>query len=80
MTVLICVSYRPPDFSLGCFNDDFMSTYTNALGKPIVVLGDLNCNPLKTGLDHDALDQICSSLNLCQVITERTRVTQSSTS
>ena len=81
-SVLICVAYRPPDCSLGCFNDDFMPTYTNALilCKPIVVLGDLNCNLLKTGLDHDALDELCSSLNLCQVIAEPTRVTQSSTS
>ncbi|CAB3992224.1 Hypothetical predicted protein [Paramuricea clavata] len=59
-----------------------MSNYSYALTlkKDIFVVGDLNCNLLKSGPESDALNELCSSLNLFQLIKEPTRVTLQSSS
>ena len=80
--IVLCVAYRPPDCTVSCFVDDFMDNYSYALtlGKDIFVVGDLNCNLLKGGPESDALNKLCSSLNLFQLIKEQTRLTLQSSS
>ncbi|CAB4010846.1 Hypothetical predicted protein, partial [Paramuricea clavata] len=43
-SLLVCVSYRPPDSPLDCFEKYFKPNYVQALtmGKLIILLGDLN--------------------------------------
>ena len=74
---LICLTYRPPDCSLNCFESHFKPAYTEALlmNYPIVILGDLNCNMLNTNNDYKILKGICDELNLNQIIKSPTRVT-----
>ena len=49
-------------------------------GKDMFIVGDLNCNTLKDNQDTKVLKDLCSSLNLKQLINVPTRVTsQSST-
>ncbi|CAB4025123.1 Hypothetical predicted protein [Paramuricea clavata] len=81
-SIVLCVAYRPPDCPVSCFVDDFMDNYSYALilKKDIFVVGDLNCNLLKSGPESDALNELCSSLNLFQLIKEPTRVTLQSSS
>lgn len=81
-SVLICVSYRPPDCPSTCFENSFKANYIQALtlGKPIVVLGDLNCDMLKDGVDQKKLVDVCTELNLSQVIISPTRITRNSQS
>jgi hypothetical protein len=55
-------------------------SYALTLKKDIFVVGDLNCNLLKSGPESDALNELCSSLNLFQLIKEPTRVTLQSSS
>ena len=45
-SVVICISYRPPDCPLSFSEELLKPSYIQALtmNKPIVVLGDLNCN------------------------------------
>jgi hypothetical protein len=59
-----------------------MAEYTRALiyGKDILVVGDLNCNLLKTTQEAEALRDMCCSLNLVQLIDKPTRVTLQSSS
>ena len=59
-----------------------MAEYTRALiyGKDILVVGDLNCNLLKTTQEAKALRDICCSLNIVQLIDKPTRVTLQSSS
>ncbi len=42
------------------------------------IVGDLNCNMLKDNQDIKVLKDLCSSLNLKQLINARTRVTSKS--
>ena len=44
-SLLLCVSYKPPDCDISSF-EDFRERYTQALayGLPILVVGDLNCD------------------------------------
>ena len=81
-SILLCVTYRPPDCPTNCFVDDFMDTYTQALtrGKKIFVVGDLNCDMLKILPETDTLSNLCSSLNLTQLLTSQPRVTMQSSS
>ena len=81
-SILVCATYRPPDCSETRFANDLMEKYTMALtyGKDIFIVGDLNCNMLKDNQDAKVLKDLCSSLNLKQLINTPTRVTsQSST-
>ena len=58
------------------------SNYTQVLllGKPILILGDLNCNILKSGPDSNALQEFITESTLTQVISKPTRVTDESLS
>ena len=57
--------------------DDLMYKYSQALTyeKEIFTAGDLNCNVMKHSQEADALNDLCSSLNLTQLITSPTRET-----
>ena len=71
------MSYRPTDCPLACFENLFKPNYTEALvlNKPIFVIGDMNCNMLKNGLDNKALAEVSSEFNLLQIIKSPTRIT-----
>ena len=78
---LICTAYRPPNAPLNCFETEFSRTLVSALlmSKPIYILGDLNCNVLNTGDPAcQALLNFYSTFNLAQLITQPTRITESS--
>lgn len=79
-SILLCTAYRPPDCPVACFNNDFSEKYSAALtrGKDVFVVGDLNCDMLKNSQETSALKDLCSSLNLTQLITSPTRVTKQS--
>jgi hypothetical protein len=79
-SLLICVSYIPPDYPLSCFEDHLKPCYTKALvfSKPIIVIGDLNCNTLENGPHSKALFDISVELNLTQIINAPTRITDTS--
>ena len=81
-SVLLCTTYRPPDCPVTCLVDYFTDNYTKALtlGKEVFVVGDLNCNLLKSCPEGDALKDVCSSLNLTQLVKSPTRVTPQSSS
>ena len=74
---MICISYRPPDCSLSCFEELLKPSHILALtmNKPIAVLGDLNCNVLKKSLESRALSNFLCETNLKQIITTSTRIT-----
>ena len=48
-SIVICVTYRPDDCPLSSFDNVLKPSYIQALtlNKPIVILGDLNCNALR---------------------------------
>ena len=79
-TIIICVTYRPPDCPLNCIQDDFRQNYVRALSmnKPIFILGDLNCNLLKDCPEKRAITDLCNDLNLKQIIKEPTGITDTS--
>ena len=79
---VICAVYRPPDCHVSCF-EDFLkpsSTYALSLNKSVIILGDLNCNLLQQNPDGLSLLNFVSELNLKQLITLPTRITESSES
>ena len=66
---------------VSCFVDDFMDKYSQALtlGKNIIVAADLNCDMLKPrSPEAVALQDLCDSVNLTQLIKDPTRVTETS--
>ena len=67
---------------LSCFEDLFKPNYIQALvlSKPILVLGDLNCNTLKDCPENRALSYVSTELNLTQIIKTPTRITDNSQS
>lgn len=79
-SIIICVTYRPPDTPLGCFEDLLKPNYVQALtlNKQILVLGDLNCNMLENGQEWRALTNVSTELNLTQIIKTPTRITATS--
>lgn len=80
-TFIICTAYRPPTTPLSCFDSDFGDTIISALSlnKPIYILGDLNCNSLRTqDPGAQALMNFCSNFNLTQMINQPTRITETS--
>ena len=81
-SVVICVSYRPPDCPLSCFEDLLKPNYilSLTLNQPIVIWGDLNCNVLTDNPENKALSTFMSDVNLKQVITTLTRIIKSSSS
>ena len=60
-----------------CFESFFKPNYIQALlyGKPILILGDLNCNLLQTNREQKALKDVSTELNLTQIINDPTRIT-----
>ena len=78
---LLCVTYKPPDCNVACL-EDFRDRYTQALvyGLPILVVGDLNCDFLVSSSKSRILNNLCTSLNMKQLITQSTRVTETSKS
>ena len=82
-SIVVCTVYRPPDASVSCLDSDLITSYISALtlSHPIYILGDLNCNLLKTdNRDAKALNKFCHSYNLTQLINSPTRVTEGSKS
>ena len=80
-SIVLCVAYRPEYCPVSCFVDDFMDKYSQALkfGKNIIVAADLNCDMLKPrSLEAVALQDLCDSVNLTQLMKELTRVTETS--
>ena len=79
-SIIVCVAYRPPNCPVTCFMDDLAPNYLQALthGKDVFLLGDLNCNMLKDIPESRALREFCTCLNLSQLITSPTRVTERS--
>ena len=76
-SIVICISFRPPDCPLSCFEELLKPSYIKALttNKPITVLGDLNCNVLKESPESKALSNFLSETNLKQIIITPTRIT-----
>ena len=78
---LVCATYRPEDAPLNSFEDLLKPSYIQALvyNKPIVILGDLNCDYLKKSCPKfKALDNFSSEMNLYQLIKSPTRITETS--
>ncbi|CAB3994395.1 Hypothetical predicted protein [Paramuricea clavata] len=83
-SIIICVTYRPPDCALNCFDDHFKPNYiqvlTTRMNQPIFVLGDLNCNVLHDGPDRKAIVEVSTERNLQQIIKKPTRITDTTQS
>ena len=49
-SIVVCTVYRPPDASLSCFDSNLTTSYMSAsmLAFPIYIVGDLNCNLMKS--------------------------------
>ena len=78
---VFCVIYWPDYCPVSCFVDDFMDNYSQVLilGKPLLITGNLNCNLLKPSCSKAvALLDCYKSVNLTQLISEPTRVTDTS--
>ena len=72
------MTYRPDDSALSSFEEVLKPNYIQALtlNKPIIILGDLNCNGLeKSCSKFKALEKFCSEMNLKQLISTPTRIT-----
>ena len=76
-SIVVCTTYRPDDCPLSAFEDTLKPTYMQALmlNKPIVILGDLNCDLRKAYMESRALNNFSSEMNLQQLIKNPTRIT-----
>ena len=75
---MLCVAYRPDDTPLSFFEDTLKPIYTQALllNKPIIILGDLNCDGLDSSChEYAAINSFTREMNLQQLIKEPTRIT-----
>ena len=82
-SVVICVTYRPDDSPLSSFDNVLKPSYIQALtlNKPIVILGDLNCDVLKQNCpESKALINFAKEMNLSQLIKSPTRITNTTQS
>ena len=79
---MICLTYRPPSCPVSCFDELLKPSFTSVLtfNKPIIVLGDLNCKLLQNFPENKALGNFISELNLKQLITSPTRITDTCSS
>ena len=77
-SLVVCVVYRPPSCPVTCFAEDFVPRYSQALmlRKEVIITGDLNCNLLSNSPESHALKDLCTLLNLAQLISKPTRVTE----
>jgi hypothetical protein len=76
---VLCVAYRPPNSPPSLLVVFLMPNVISALSKckDLRILGDLNCDMLQQSKPESrALLEVCSSLNLYQIITTPTRVTE----
>ena len=76
---LLCVTNKPPDCDIA-FLEDFRDRYTQALvyGLPILVVGDLNSDLFVSSSKSKTLNNLRTSLNMKQFITQPTKVTETS--
>ena len=76
-SIVVCTTYRPDDCPLSAFEDTLKPTYMQALtlNKPIVILGDLNCDIRKACAESRALNNFSSEMNLQQLIKNPTIIT-----
>ena len=81
-SIVICISYRPPECPLSCLETNLKPSFVQALllNKPIFILGDLNCNVMKDCPENTALGNFMLEMNLNQLITTPTRITDKSES
>ena len=82
-SMIVCVTYRPPDCPVTCIWDELKPKFIEALllGKEIIILGDMNCNLLKTSCyESKILLDTCSELHLTQLIKDPTRITSQTSS
>ena len=82
-SIVICVTYRPDDCPLSSFDNVLKPSYIQALtlNKPIVILGDLNCDALKPNCpESKALMNFATEMNLSQLIKSPTRITNTTQS
>ena len=81
-SIVICISYRPPQCPLSCLETNLKPSVVQALllNKPIVILGDLNCNVMKDCPENTALGNFMLEMNPNQLITTPTRITDTSES
>ena len=79
-SLVICVVYRPPKPPIFCLRNELIPAYTHAvmLGKDLLITGDLNCNLLVDSIESRALRDMCSTLNITQLVSTPTRVTEKS--
>ena len=79
---MICVTYGPPNCPVSCLEELLKPNFTIALtfNKAIIVLGDLNCTLLQSCPENKALVNFISDLNLKQLITLPTRITDTCSS
>ena len=78
-SLVVCVTYRPDDSPVSSFEEILKPNYIQAilLNKPIVILGDLNCDGLKpSSTESRALQCFSDELNLSQLIKSPTRITE----
>ena len=69
--MVICITYRPDDSPLNSFDEVLKPSYIQALllDKPILTLGDLNCNYLKkTFPEFKELEKFYTEVNSIQLI------------
>ena len=67
---LLCATYKPPDCCVACF-EDFSDCHTQVLvySLPILVVKDFNCDLLDSFSKSRALNTLCASLNIKELIT-----------
>ncbi|CAB3996972.1 Hypothetical predicted protein [Paramuricea clavata] len=81
--MIVCVIYRPPDCPVTCTRDELKPKFIEALllGKEIIILGDMNCNLLKTSCyESKILLDTCSELHLTQLIKDPTTIASQTSS
>jgi hypothetical protein len=70
-SLIICVTYRPPDCLLHCFEHTLKPNYKE----------DLNCDGLKNNcVEYKTMDRFLNEMNLTQLIKSPTRITDSTQS
>ena len=77
-SIVLCVAYRPDNTPLSFFEDTLKPVYTQVLllNKPIIILGDLNCDGLDSSCrEYAAINSFTREMNLQQLIKEPTRIT-----
>ena len=79
-SLLLCNVYRPPNGPASPFMESLshMIEITSKEHKPIVVMGDLNCDLMKLGNLADKLISTMQDFNMSQLISQPTRIRKNS--